>query len=356
MKILYLYTEVMGYNLPVFQELVNNYGARVEVVHWNRKKLTPYVPTTQSSNIRFHERFSFTAKQLVDFASDLRPDLVYVSGWQDRGYFPVLKRLKRQGAKIVMGLDSQWVGSVRQQIGAMLIRWCYKPRYFHYAWVPGPLQYAYANRIGFATNEIITHLLTADTQLFSQAALELKESKATNYPKQFLYVGRLTEPKGIYTLIKAFDLYQKKYSGDWGLTFIGTGPLEKELNSYPAIAVLPFMTQQALAAQAKKTGAFILPSLYEPWGVVAHEFGSAGLPLILSDKVGSRQQFLVDQLNGYVFAHGSVEDLAKKMFLISSSNNTKLIEMGRISSLLSCVINPQIAAASFVSVIEDHSK
>jgi hypothetical protein len=32
-KILYLYSEIVGYNIPVFKEYVNNYNAEVHVVH-----------------------------------------------------------------------------------------------------------------------------------------------------------------------------------------------------------------------------------------------------------------------------------------------------------------------------------
>ena len=42
MKVLYLYTEVMGYNIPIFERLVERYGATVDVVHWDQNKKTPY--------------------------------------------------------------------------------------------------------------------------------------------------------------------------------------------------------------------------------------------------------------------------------------------------------------------------
>ena len=46
MTILYLYSELMGYQIPVFKEYVTSYNAKVHVVHWNHKKLTPYVQTS----------------------------------------------------------------------------------------------------------------------------------------------------------------------------------------------------------------------------------------------------------------------------------------------------------------------
>jgi glycosyltransferase involved in cell wall biosynthesis len=351
MKVLYLYTEIMGYNLPIFEQLATRHHATVDVIHWNQNKLTPFVPKIASANIRFHDRFSLTDRAMMDFAVNAKPDLVYVSGWQDKGYLPILQELKARGSKIVMGLDSQWTGSLRQRLGALLIRWRYKPRYFSYAWVPGPMQYAYASRIGFHKNEIICNLLSANTSVFSQRTSGLESDREKHYPKRFLYVGRFTFSKGIDTLIQAYKLYRNQLGGDWSLTCIGNGPLEPLLRAQPEIETLPFMAQTELAKQAEQSGAFLLPSRYEPWGVVVHEFSTAGLPLILSDQVGASAQFLVDELNGSSFCHESAEDLAVKMYAMSSKSASQLIEMGRVSRQLSSSIDPAIAAASFVSAL-----
>jgi glycosyltransferase involved in cell wall biosynthesis len=352
MKILYLYTEVMGYNIPIFEVLVKQYGASVEVVHWDTNKNTPYVPDVNSTNIRFHRRSNFSASGLADFALALKPDLVYASGWQDRGYLPTLRRLKASGVPTVMGLDSQWAGTLRQQIGAKVMKNWLKTRYFSYAWVPGPLQYECAARLGFAHTEIISHLLTGNTHIFGVAASALNDEKVKAYPRQFLYVGRLTESKGVDILIAAFQIYRQRYSGTWGLTCIGNGPLAAELKDQAGVVVEPFAEQSVLAAQATRMGAFVLPSRYEPWGVVTHEFASAGLPLLLSNKVGARQQFLIDGLNGYSFEAGSVNDLAAKLYRLASHSDVELLSMGRSSQQLAIALHPEITAASFVSVLD----
>jgi len=355
MKVLYLYTELLGYNLPIFERLVNEYGATVDVIHWSQNKLTPFLPSahTDSTKITFHDRSTFTPKEIVDFVTELSPDLVYVTGWMDRGYFPALRKLKSMGVTIVAGLDSQWTGSVRQKIGALLIRWVYKKLFYDYVWVPGPLQYEYARRIGFNKTEIICNLLSGNSDLFSQAAAALDQEKLNNYPETFLYVGRFAQAKGIDILIQAFDLYKEKYKGTWKLHCIGNGPLHDDLISaakrHDGITVESFLSQSDLVTRAKNAGAFILPSRYEPWGVVAHEFSTAGLPLIFSERVGARPQFLIDHLNGYTFYNDSPEDLAYQMHLMSSQNVEKLVQMGRMSAHLASQITPQITTASLMS-------
>jgi len=81
--------------------------------------------------------------------------------------------------------------------------------FYNYVWVPGPLQYEYARRIGFKKTEIICNLLSGNSILFSQAAHALDDEKLTNYPETFLYVGRFAEAKGIDILIKAYDIYKE---------------------------------------------------------------------------------------------------------------------------------------------------
>lgn len=356
MKVLYLYTEVMGYNIPIFEQLVERYGATVDVVHWDQNKKTPYVPSVNTQDIRFHPRSKFTPQSLSDFTTVLRPDLVYTSGWQDKGYRPTLQQLKLAGVPIVMGLDSQWNNSLRQRFGAKLIKHVYKKRYFSYAWVPGPLQFECAARLGFEHDEIISHLLTGNTQLFSEAASALKQEKAERYPKQFLYVGRFTESKGIDILIDAFKQYRQTNPTGWGLTCIGNGPLESLLQQQPGITIKPFAEQTSLATVARQMGALILPSRYEPWGVVAHEFAAAGLPLLLSNKVGARQQFLIDGFNGYSFSAASALDLAIKMNQLASTLDDDLLAMAKASRYLASTLSPEIATASFVSVLKQHQR
>jgi glycosyltransferase involved in cell wall biosynthesis len=349
MKILYLYTEVMGYNLPIFERLASHYSATVDVFHWNENKLTPFVPEF-SEGVTFHQRSSFSVKEMTEFAIKLNPDVVYISGWQDKGYLSVVRELKSIGVPIVAGLDSQWTGSLRQKIGARLIRWVYKPRYFSYVWVPGPMQYEYAARIGFSKTEILSNLLSGNSDIFATAAIERERIGIKNSRPSFMYVGRFAQAKGIDILVDAYRIYKEKYHGTWGLTCIGNGPMHETLTKQKDIDVVGFLSQKELVKRSLTASAFVLPSRYEPWGVVVHEFAAAGLPLILSEHVGARPQFLIDEANGYTFYGESATDLADKMNLMSTQSQEALVEMGRFSAKMAAHITPEIAAASLVAV------
>lgn len=350
MKVLYLYTELMGYNLPVLQQLVQRYGATVDVIHWSRNKLTPYQPEA-IPGVTLHERSSFSEAAMVEFALKLSPQVVYITAWMDRGYLPVARALRARGVPVVTGLDSQWTGSMRQRLGAQLVRWVYKPRYFSHVWVPGPLQFEYAARIGFKKHEVICNLLTADSPLFSRAAHARAALQPGAYPHTFLFVGRFAQDKGIDTLVQAYDIYRRRLGGTWSLTCVGNGPLQPLLAGQPGIVVEPFLSQPELVRRAQHAGALVLPSRYEPWGVVVHEFATAGLPLILSTAVGARLQFLVDGYNGFSFRGNAAEHLAVAMQRMSALEDVALIGMGAASRRLAQSVNPEVAAASLMSVV-----
>jgi len=349
MRVLYLYAELMGYQVPVLREYVDNYNAHVHVVHWGHKKLTPYIPP-QLDHVTYYDRAQYTSHDLMKLARDIDPNIVYICAWQDKGYLPVARMLRKRNIPVVAGFDGQWKDSVKQRI-ASLIGPCILRRYFSHAWVAGPYQYEYATRLGFKKHQIVFNLLSGNTALFNRGAEYLGEKK-TEFPHRFLYVGNFRSVKGTDILLDAYKRYRTQYNGDWELICVGNGDLKYLLENVPGIEVVDFASQDRLVQIRKKAGVFILPSRFDQWGVVVHEFASAGMPLILSENVGASPVFLVDGFNGAKFRHNSSQNLARAMHHMSSKTDVELIEMGKNSYLLSKKIDPHIVAATFFSIID----
>lgn len=349
MKILYLYAEIMGYQIPVLKQYVDEYNAEVDVVHWDHKKLTPYTPPN-ISGINYYKRSEYNLERLMDLATESKPDIVYVSGWMDKDYMSVCKFLKNRGVLIVAGSDTQWKGTLKQKLASFLFRFTYI-KSFNYIWVAGAYQYEYAVRLGFKKNEIIFNSLSANSELFDKAIPFLLE-KRKKYPQQFLYVGNFREIKGTDILLRAFRIYKEVYNGNWGLTCVGNGIYEETLKSEKGISVKSFSNQQDLVKITKNMGVFILPSRFDQWGLVVHEFAAAGMPMILSENVGAISTFFIDNFNGLRYHDNSAEELALTMHKISNKNTEELIKMGYNSSLLSKKISPRIVAASFMSILK----
>ena len=349
MKILYLYSKIMPYQIPVIRELVSRYNAEVHVVYWDTKGNAPYVPP-QMENTFIYRRSELDDAQLKALVEKIAPQIIYVCGWQDMGYLRAIKEPRRNGVPIITGFDEIWRGTFRQRIGAWVFPYYLMHNYTH-AWVSGPRQYEFAKKLGFKDQRILYHLYSGDTELFDRAASFLKE-KAANYPKTFLFVGRMVPAKAIDTLAKGFEIYRKKYRGDWNLIGIGNGPLKQLLVDQPGVETYDFLDQSRILELLKRVGAFVMPSRFDVSPLVVHEFASAGLPLILSECIGNRLLFLIEQFNGYRFKTDDAEDLAKTMHKLSSRSTTDLVEMGQNSIQLSAAHNARFVAASLMSVVD----
>ena len=349
MKILYLYSEIVGYNIPSFKELVQNYNCEVHVVHWNHKKLKPFTPPKIKS-VFFYDRTSFSTKELLSFSQKLNPHLIMMSGWMDLSYLYVGTYFIKKNTPVICGLDDQWEKTLKQRLGSIIFP-LVKRFFYSHAWVAGPIQFEYAKKIGFRNNEIIFNSLSCDFNEFKRGASFLNFKK-NNYPNTFLYVGNFSSVKGTDLLVDAFTIYKEKYKGNWKLICIGNGPYLEKLNSVGNIKVHGFMSKEGLIDITKESGVFILPSRHEQWGVVIHEFTSAGLPLIISNIVGSAPVLFIEEYNGVSFNNNCANDLAKSMWKKSKKSDMDLIEMSKNSIKLSKRITPASQIANLMSVIK----
>lgn len=348
MKILFLYSEAMGYTMATIDALIHS-NCQVHLVYWDYKKLTPLKIESRSSLI-IYNRSEYNAYSLIELAFSIQPTVTVVSGWMDKAYLRVARHL-RKSSKVVCGLDGQWSGCLRQQIASKLGSFGLLKQFFSHAWVAGSRQYEYARRLGFAKENIIFDLYSADLSLFCNASMVTAMKKANHYPHTFLYVGRLESIKGLDVLLDAWQSLLGR-RGDWELVLIGNGSLYEKLLAYSSITVLKFLQPKQLAHEFSKAGCFILPSLSEPWGVVVHESAAAGLPLITSNAVGASSEFLIHGFNGFCFSAGDPNALASCMLKIIQSTDLRLTQMGKLSSALSHRITPFSSAANLLSLAD----
>ena len=149
--------------------------------------------------------------------------------------------------------------------------------------------------------------------------------KETDYPvipneyagkKIFLFVGSLIKLKGIDLLLKAFALLTN--NKDWLLMLIGPGKenysaLTKQLGIEDKVVFIDFKPIEQVKAFMQHADVFVLPSLYDGWGVVLNEAASVKKPLISTDECGAAYHLIEDQENGFRIKAGSVEHLRKAL-------------------------------------------
>jgi glycosyltransferase involved in cell wall biosynthesis len=170
--------------------------------------------------------------------------------------------------------------------------------------VPGNRQRALAFKFFFKSNQIFEHFYVGDQLLFDQPRLKRSDNDTT---LNIVFAGRLIHEKGILPLIQRFiETLEDNPSLDWYLHICGTGPLTADCPLHQNVIYHGFVQPKELAVIFQKMDLFVLPSLYEPWGVVVHEAAFAGLPLLVSDAVGAADAFVENDKNGWVFNQGDL--------------------------------------------------
>jgi glycosyltransferase involved in cell wall biosynthesis len=136
----------------------------------------------------------------------------------------------------------------------------------------------------------------------------------------FLFIGRLSEEKGIDVLLDAFK----------GLPFLikiaGEGPLqelvEKTAKQFSNISYLGNLSSEKIVTELQKTEALIVPSVcYEGMPMTIIEAFSVGTPVIAS-KLGAMSSMIFNEKNGFHFESANVNDLKKtiaKFHMLSDS-------------------------------------
>ncbi len=122
----------------------------------------------------------------------------------------------------------------------------------------------------------------------------------------FLSVARLVPEKGLDVLVEAAA---SAGVPELLLVVAGDGPERTALEELAAaravrLRVLGDVAWDELPGVYAAADVFALVSRSEPWGVVVNEAAAAGLPLVLSDRVGAAPDLLEDGANGVLVPAG----------------------------------------------------
>lgn len=127
---------------------------------------------------------------------------------------------------------------------------------------------------------------------------------------RFIYVGRLVNQKGLHDLLTAFRDARTSHAAE--LHIYGEGTLESEIRArcrdeqIASVYLHGYLGQDRLPAVLAEADCLVLPSHDEPFGVVVMEALAGGVPVIISDRVGSGPDHVASPFNGFVFPAGDV--------------------------------------------------
>ncbi|TVZ52667.1 glycosyltransferase family 4 protein [Dokdonia sp. Hel_I_53] len=155
------------------------------------------------------------------------------------------------------------------------------------------------------------------------------KDRGYSYEKEdyFLYVGRLSEEKGIIEIVNAFIDSGKP------LRIAGEGPLSDMINTkiekYPHIKLLGFQNQDELSELYLKAKALVTGSkMYETFGLIIIEAFSFGTPVI-APNFGNVGSLVTTNIDGVLYDHLDASSLQESFEKFDFLDQEKLRKNAR---------------------------
>lgn len=338
-------THPIQYNAPLFQELAKRKEIEIKVFYtWSQaanevldvefmRVISWDIPLLNGYDYSFVENkaktpgnksfFGIVTPGLIPAIKDWKADALLVYGWNFISHFGVMRYFKKKIPVYFRG-DSTALndnGIVKNVIRKIVLTQVY--RYIDKAFYVGTHNRDYFLRSGVTASSLVFAPHAVDNNRFSTLTGEqlskLKELKLAlgieNAPLVFLFVGKFIPLKNTCFLLKAF--IESKFKENVHLIFVGEGELEEKLKYNSGdeqnIHFLPFQNQSMMPVIYRLGDVLVLPSFSETWGLVVNEALASGLSVIVSNKVGSAPDLVVQGKNGYVFEEGSLPSLVAAM-------------------------------------------
>ena len=216
--------------------------------------------------------------------------------------------------------DASWIKSA---IKKMTYPWLFRlPAMF----LPGGTRQAqYIREYSVSDDRITIAQMTVDTAAISRHADQVDDGQRDRIRQRlgldpgavvFLYVGRMEAHKGIRVALQAFEKLQSVHSGV-NLLLVGEGTIRQEIESKTEsnsqIVVAGRLSGTELLDSYAASDVFVLPSLFEPWGLVVNEALASGLGVIATDRVGCVDDLVEPDQTGLVVDADDVDMLSQAM-------------------------------------------
>ena len=274
--------------------------------------------------------------ELVRQVSDFSPDAIVMGSWGRPAAYRAVMKAQPSSVLRILAMDNLWSAKPRQWLGRATHRLYLDPLY-DCVMVASDRTEWFARRLGFAAENVIRGLYTADTRLFDRGPRSGAELAGR---RTFLFAGRLVADKGVDILAVAYAKYRRATEHPWDLRVVGIGELRQVLDGTPGVTLSGFVQPEGLVELMSVASCFVLPSRFDHYGVVLHEAAAAGLPLLVSDVVGAAPGLLQDGYNGWVVSTGSSEHLSDAMLRVSRASPERLEAMSAVSRALSTRLSP----------------
>jgi glycosyltransferase involved in cell wall biosynthesis len=364
--------------------------------HWRRAVPMPDLVTLASTSVTEKLPFSKVLWRAREKLAELEVKVCLLPSYSPKQSLAALLAAKSLGIQVVMMNDSH-AGTARTRgVAALLKRRLVGM--FDAALVAGKPQKRHFIALGLPQEKIFTGYDAVDNDYFAWRTEEVRSKRSLfrdqyGLPEHyFLSLGRFVAKKNLDTLIRAYrqylDISPLKQTH---LVMVGSGEEEPKLGALCGELQLPiydhsdpksFRTPHSALRTHDAPGvhfygfrqidenpvfyaladAFILPSLWEEWGLVVNEAMASGLPVAVSETAGCAEDLLEPdcpagassqdreqiqrsglgnklRLNGFVFSPNSAQELSLVLVMLEESGNLRAMmgaESRRIVEKFSC--------------------
>jgi glycosyltransferase involved in cell wall biosynthesis len=218
------------------------------------------------------------------------------------------------------------------------------------------------NSLGIPEQQIILTPFATDNKWWTSQSAQVnvaevrKQWDISENANVLLFCAKLQSWKRPADVLKAFA---KAHVLNSYLIFAGDGSLKLELEAEARdlgiadnVRFLGFVNQSQLPSIYSAADLFILPSEYEPFGVVVNEAMLCCCPVIVSDRVGSGYDLVKHGETGFVYPCGDIDTLAK-IVKEAFSDRDRLKSMGVAAAKSLESWSPQENVAAIVRALDD---
>jgi glycosyltransferase involved in cell wall biosynthesis len=292
-------------------------------------------------------------------------DAVYVGGYYFREAWTVILAATLSGIPLILSTDVHELRSrlarstFTQAVKRVIVSQIFQMAGAVIAGSSGTVEYL--KSLGVPKNRIFLGGNTVDNEWWTERSEQVDRTefrRTWKIPAEapvVLYCAKLQPWKRPGDLLAAFS--QAGVPGSF-LVLAGDGPLRASLEAQAAnlgildrVRFLGFVNQSGLPSVYTSFDLLILPSDYEPFGLVVNEAMLCGCPAVVSDRVGAKYDLIREGETGRVFSCGDVDGLAKILrAMLSDRSETR--RMGALAKERMKSWTPQKNVAAFVKAVE----
>ena len=251
-------------------------------------------------------------------------DLIHVAGWSSP--ICLLFIIFSPFIRIPVTVESDTQLNLKLPLWKKIIKRIFYPILFKLPalfFAGGARQMRYFQHYGVKSKKIVIMQMTVDVTTIQRQAQEISPSErlqlryqyhATEETVVFLFVGRLLGWKGLHELMTAFKTMDRPHAQLW---IVGDGELKPQIETmamqHEAIHYFGRLSGHQLILMYNAADVVVIPSHFEPWGLVVNEAMATGKAVIASEDVGCRDDLVIPHKTGLVIKPQCVTSLCEAM-------------------------------------------